>query len=324
MSVSRFESVLASPFGRFVAFKRACGADYVSGAKLLVQFDRFLIRQRTERVDRDVLLDFVASVSHLTPRAKDNLFCVVWQALDHARRHGEPMHDLPSRPSIKPQPPRRAYVLSDDEIGRLLRAALELRGGAALRPYTYSTLFALMRTTGLRLGEALALEVRDVEARDELLVVREGKFRKSRLLPITSSTLVGLQIYLEQRQRLRYPRSLDGPLFVLSRRGRPNLWTIESTFNRLVKRLGIRDRKGRRPRVHDLRHAFASHRVIAWHNERRDVNQLLSLLSTYMGHVNIASTQVYLQPSLQLLAAAGERFESLCAPRPRRRGKAGA
>jgi integrase len=81
-----------------------------------------------------------------------------------------------------------------------------------------------------------------------------------------------------------------------------------------VERAGVRDGAGRRPRVHDLRHTFAVRRVTAWHHEGRDVNHLLSLLSTYLGHVGIESTQVYLQPTAELLAAAATRFEAACAP----------
>jgi integrase len=214
-------------------------------------------------------------------------------------------------------------VLTETEIDRLLRAASQRRCRAhPLCPSTYTTLFGLLVTTGLRAGEAVALDVQDVDMSNELLEVRVGKFRKARLVPLARSTVAALQRYLRLRRRHGLAPRSDGPLFV-SRNGRRfSTRVCWNAFRKIVDRAGIRDRQGRRPRVHDLRHTFAVRRVVAWHREHGDVNQLLSLLSTYLGHVKVASTQVYLHPTLELLAAAGERFESHCAPRARR--KAGA
>jgi integrase len=265
-------------------------------------------------VDEALVGDFVASVNRLTPRGRDNIFCVVWQAIEHARRHEGPVSGIPCRPSVPRSAPRRPYVLTDAEIDQLLRVASQ-RAHAAhpLCPATYAGLFGLLLTTGLRVGEAVALDVQDLDVRNEVLMVRLGKFRKARLVPIASSTVAGLQSYLRRRRRHGHPPTGDGPLFVTATGRRFSIGKAWNAFRRLVDRAGLRDRAGRRPRVHDLRHTFAVRRVIAWHREGRDVNQLLSPLSTYLGHVGIKSTQVYLQPTAELLAVAGKRFEAACA-----------
>lgn len=312
-----FRSALAPSFRDFVALRKAGGARYDAQAWLLGKFDRFLAARRKRRVDASTLSEFVASVDYLATRTRENLFGVVWPALEHARRHGRPVAPLPHRPWLRHAPSRRPYVLTEEEIDRLLATPMQLswrHERDALCPHTWSTFFALLLATGIRLGEGVALDVGDFDRENNLLVVREGKFRKMRLVPLAPSTAEGLDAYLRRRARLHKSRRLHGPLFV-SLLG-PNRFGVQGAqyaFRKIVRVADLKDAAGRRPRIHDLRHTFAVRRVITWHRERRDVSQLLGLLSTYMGHVNILSTQVYLQPTLELLATAAQRFEAASA-----------
>lgn len=321
MTACGFSSALAPYFERFVALKRACGAEYARGAVLLRTFDRFLAASRKRRIDQAVISEFVASVDHLGVRTRISRFSVAWQALEHARRHGAPIINLPPRPRLR-APRTRPYVLTDDELDRFLRAAAD-PSWFGICPATYAAIFGLLAVTGMRIGEAVAIDVNDVDFENEVVLVRCGKFRKARLLPVANSTLAAIRNYLQERRRFGHSGSPDAPLFV-SRRGTRFLDAgVRTAFKHIVARAGI-GTEGRRPRVHDLRHTFAIRRVVAWHREGRDVNQLLRLLSTYLGHVGVRSTQVYLQPTLELLTTASDRFEFGCASAVSGRRKSGA
>ncbi len=315
-----FRSVLRSSFTEFVELRRACGASYSAQARLLRQFDAFLADLGARRVRPEHVQAYLASKAHLVSRSKVNVCTVVWQALEHARRHARPAAALPPRPTFLHEASREPYVLSEDEISRLLGAARRRR---MRRDHTsaaiYAALFGLLLVTGLRIGEALALEVQDVDLAEGLLRVRAGKFRKSRVLPLSRSTLAALEDLLTP-SRGRGRRPPGAPLFLSGRGTRLLHSAVTVAFRHAVVAANVQDRNGRRPRIHDLRHTFAVRTVVAWLAKRRDPAKLLALLATYMGHVGPSSTQVYLRSNHRLLAAAARRFESSCAPRRRVRG----
>src|SRR5262249_55639426 len=146
---------------------------------------------------------------------------------------------------------RTPHIYSANEIDRLIEAALRLRPKGGLRPLTYATLMALLSVTGLRISEALKLTVADVTG--DGLLIRETKFRKTRLVPLHDTAAAGLERYLAGRR----PRSQDDPVFI-DARGLPLRYiAVKETFDRLVGEAGIRWRTARRPRLHDLRHTFA-------------------------------------------------------------------
>jgi integrase/recombinase XerD len=311
-----FKSVLAPFLRDFVALRRACGSDFSGPEFCLGKFDRFLSSRKARAVDARVLRDFVASLGTLSGSYRTHIVGFLWGALEHAHRHGGPVREIPDRPQFKKQSPRKPYILSEVEVARLL-AATRLVGTwhprYAVTGPTQATLFGLLRATGIRISEALALNVCDLEREDRLLVIRAGKFKKARLVPLSSSTMNALTRYLDVRTRLGHTPVPDGSFFVSHFGSRLAYRSAHHAFSVLVRLAGISDAQGRRPRVHDLRHTFAVRAVIDWHEKGRDANRLLALLSTYMGHVDLASTTFYLQPSPELLLAAGRRFESACA-----------
>mgnify|MGYP001408018209 CR=1 FL=1 len=317
-----FRSILRLSFSEFVELKRACGADYTTQAKLLAQFDAFLADRGARRVGSEHVRAYLASKEHFVSRAKENMCTVVWQALEHARRHARPVDPLPHRPKFPRQASREPYVLSEDEISRLLRAASWRRMRRDhTSAETYAAFFGLLLVTGLRVGEALALEVQDLDVTEGLLKVRAGKFRKSRLVPLSRSALAGLTPLVTPPRGATRPAP-ERPLFLSGRGTRLLHSAVTVAFRRALVAASVQDRNGRRPRIHDLRHTFAVRTVVGWIKKRRDPTKLLALLATYMGHVGPSSTQVYLRGNHRLLAAAARRFESTCAPRRRQRGGA--
>ena len=216
-------------------------------------------------------------------------------------------------PKIIPQAPQFVpHIFSHEELRRLLDTTASccqsLR--SKLQPDTLRMLILLLYGAGLRISEALSLTLADVDLPARILTIRESKFYKTRLVPIGPPLTQALEAYISQRAK-EYPTQRDAALF-LTRRATPvTRHTAENVFRRLRIRAGvIHQGEGRyQPRLHDLRHAFAIHRLVSWYRQGADVQRLLPHLATYLGHVHIAGTQRYLTMTPELLQEAGQRFE---------------
>ncbi len=302
-----FSSWLAHYFDRFVEIKRAGGADYSSQRNLLLAFDLYVCEHAPNPpLLLDVLTRYLESLGRLSLRGRDNVVGVVWLALAHALRHGAPVETLPMRPPLPPsywreRPPR---LLSPAEVGTLLSAARQLPPVHSLRPVTTATLLGLLYAAGIRIGEALALDVGDVDHGDRILTVKKGKFGKSRALPLRASTVDALERYVRHPLRA-VGTEASAPLFVSRRRRRLSYSAVCSALTNACLLAGLSQPW---PRLHDFRHLFAVRRVAAWYAEGRDINSLLPALSTYLGHVSIDSTRRYLVANGLLLEQAAARF----------------
>ena len=180
-----------------------------------------------------------------------------------------------------------------------------------LQAATMRMLLLLLYGTGLRRGEALSLDLADVDLPERLITVRETKFYKTRLVP-TGSKLAGeLACYARQRRKLPLPEGEASAFFATRTGNRLTYQRLGHLFRRVRKLAGIaREPEARyQPRLHDLRHTAAVHRVIAWYRQGADVQRLLPQLATYLGHVDIAATQRYLTMTPELLEEAGRWFE---------------
>jgi len=215
-------------------------------------------------------------------------------------------------PKIVPKPPHFVpHIYSQDELQRLLDATACCESSRCkLQPYTCRMLILLLYAAGLRISEALSLRLTDMDLTAGILTIRESKFYKTRLVPMSPALNVTLGQYVAQRAK-DHPTPLDAALF-LTRTGTPVArHTAENVFSRLRVRAGVLRPDGSRyqPRLHDLRHAFAVHRFVSWYRQGADVQRLLPQLATYLGHVHIAATQRYLTLTPELLHEASRRFE---------------
>jgi integrase len=226
----------------------------------------------------------------------------------------EPETEVPEELVFGPEPGRVApHIFQEGEIVDLLAAARRLGPQGSIRPTTYETLFGLMASTGLRVSEAIHLRDTDVDLKRGILIIRRTKFAKSRQLPIHPSTVAALACYREPRAR-HVTGVADIP-FLISSRGRRLGQPLgdrqaHRVFNELRDRLGWVNRGGHAaPRLHDLRHTFAVRRLVLWHAEGADIDQMMLALSTYMGHAEIFYTYWYLTAVPELMALAGGKFE---------------
>ena len=225
-----------------------------------------------------------------------------------------PKTEVPALDLLPHRRPRQApYVYSTAEIEALQAAAQTLRH--PLRATTYVTLIGLLAVTGIRVGEAIALDDDDLDHRRAVLVIRTGKFRKPREVPVHRSTVRALARYMDERDR-RVRRRKTPSLLVSSVGKRLIYQNVHDTFLRLVYAAGLADRRPRRPRIHDLRHTFAIQAVLAWYRAGDDVEAKMPLLSTYLGHVGPSATYWYLSAVPELLQAATARLERAMRVRP--------
>ncbi len=234
----------------------------------------------------------------------------LWLQATDTRTQVPPHGALPAR-RRRPLP----HIYSDREIADLMGAAGKLRSAVGLRRATFQTLIGLLASTGLRPGEALALDVADVDLVGGIMAVRESKFGKSRFVPLEHSARAALAAYAELRDATRH--CPEGKAFLVTEHGsRLCACTTRLTFAKLCQTTGLRSRPtagrcGSGPRLQDFRHTFATRRLVEWYRAGLDVDRLMPRLATYLGHVRVAETYWYIQAVPELLRLATERMERI-------------
>ena len=271
----------------YLALRRATGFAMLNTEYLLKSFAAFAIERGQKHAHTQTAIDWAArgpSVAQRDARLKAVCRFVRHVQVEDARHELPPVNHFGARKAR-----RSPHIYSAAEINHLIEAALRLRPKGGLRSRTYATLIALLSATGLRISEALKLTVADV-TRDGLLI-RETKFRKTRLVPLHDTAVAGLQRYLARRR----PCSETDLVFV-DAGGLPLRYiAVKGTFDRLVGRTGIVPVAKRRPRLHDLRHTFAVRALQGSPADRSRSGAHMVALATYMGHVNICL--LYTSPS---------------------------
>jgi len=310
----RFGSWLGALMQDHVTLMKSLGYRYHVNEGMLLRFDRFL--QSHGELSNEPLTTLIEMWSQEDPTP--NRLREAWKArrlLSKAMHRidpsapilaqGAPLHQLVSRRERQP------YVYSDEEINRLLKAALSFPSPRApLRPLTLYTMLMLAYCAGLRLGEVVSLTLGDLQLQDGTIDIRETKFLKNRRLPLAPGVVADLKHYLTSRQKAGAPMSPSNGLFWNQQRGqsysRGSAWLL---LVQVLRRAGLKPARGRvGPRIHDLRHTMVGHRMRDWYKEGVNVESQLPYLATYLGHKNISSTLVYLSPNQEVLHAASERF----------------
>ena len=219
-------------------------------------------------------------------------------------RHEVPPADVFGAPGLRR---RKPHIYAPEEVARLLAAAARLGPATSLSASTYETLFGLLAATGMRISEALALQVADVTA--DGLLIRATKFQKSRLLPLHGTVRAALCRYLQLRARIA---SASDSLFVSVKHEPLPYDTVAGTFRRLARSLGLRGGAGEPgPRIHDFRHTFAVRSLEGCASDRQAITRHLLALSTYLGHARVADTYWYLEATPVLLREVAEAGETL-------------
>lgn len=309
----RFASSLAPRIEQFIALKRAMGRKYAKNEVALRRFDRFVASRpgpRPTTLSRALVEDWLIAGTHLHPKTKKKRVSLIRQLALHMAR-SDPSTYVPDRTSWPPRIPKfKAYIYTAEEYRAVLKAALDLPSPhSPLRPGAIYTLLLVLYTTGLRVGEVTRLGLSDVDLTARTFLVRDTKFFKSRLVPFSAELAEQLRRYLERRN-LVAPCAPDSPFFVNNLRHAFATGTVANAFKRLLAAAAVpRIPTARRPRLHDVRHTYACGRVLGWYREGADVAAKLPLLATYMGHVSVLSTEIYLNSTATIIQEASHRFE---------------
>jgi integrase len=294
----------------YLTRQRSLGMRFDSAGKILRHFSRTIGNPKIDEVTPEAVRDFLYGKGPLsaTWMLRYKILKGFYKfAVGRGYVGNSPL------PMVIPKlPPQQTpYVYSTEELRRLLESTSVLQTGHSPNaPAIYRTLLLLLYGSGMRIGEALGLTLKDVDLSGQAITVRDTKFFKTRLVPIGSKLTLELAAHIERRRLLPLLAGESSPLFT-TRDGRP--WSypvVISWFQQVRREAGIDCPTGepRPPRLHDIRHTAAVHRVVAWYRSGQDVQRLLPQLATYLGHVDIRATQRYLQMTPDLLQAASHRF----------------
>lgn len=230
-------------------------------------------------------------------------------AISRGYVHNSPMPKIvPKRPSYC-----LPYIYTREELRRIFKCALSYKNKNCgyFDPYMIRVVLILIYSMGLRLSEALSLTINDVNISQKIIMIRETKFYKTRIVPFGPQLAAVITEYMRWRKNQGSPQNKEAPFFIGSH-GKPlNTVIMDYIFRRIRISAEIkRDGKARnQPRIHDLRHTFAVHRLTSWYQKKMDVQKLLPVLSTYLGHTKLSATSIYLTMTKDLLHQAGMRFE---------------
>jgi len=306
---------LVEAIDSYVTLKRALGAVFAAETRILRQFARTLGDIPVDAIGRDATHAFCRGTGPPTRWWERKHYTLRdFFAYLVARGH---MSASPL-PELVPRVPRsfEPYIYSREELQRLLDATAILEDNRSpLQHKTFRTLLLTLYGAGLRPSEGLRLRCCDVDLDDRVLAIWDTKFFKSRLVPVGTALATALATYRSARKHLPMPAEERSAFFASRTGGVITLQRLEKVFVRLREHAGVQRPPGARwqPRLHDLRHAFAVHRLVAWYRDGADVQACLPLLSTYLGHFNVAGTQAYLTMTPELLAEASQRFERYAA-----------
>jgi len=302
--MSAFTKILAEKVENYIELRRSLGYSFKKQAATLRALARYVeSEQLSGPLTRDMALNFVLSIE-----GEAN-----GRAIRHGvlRRFGEYLAvydagtealDPRALPRSRAIPPPR--ILSDEELAALIAACRRLSPMAPHRGRTLTTLVGLLASSGLRSGEALRLDRADVDLISGVLSIKKTKFRKDRLVPVHATTLAALRLYARHRDGA-FPTPKDGAFFLSSRGVRLSATGLYRAFGTACKLAGLDIGQPLRP--HDLRHRFAVTRLAAWHREKADVQALLPLLATYLGHACYTDTAYYVTGTADLLGMAADR-----------------
>lgn len=304
-------SRLRRAVGEYLALRRALGFELHRTEWALRRFVDFAEQEGARWVTTDLALRWAKLAVHVQDPERSARLSVVRRFAEYLsaidpRTEVPPAKLLPSK--VRRPPP---YIYSDDELLELIRAARKLPSRTGLRAWTYATLLGLLAVTGMRHGEALALDRRDVDLDAGVLAIRRTKCRKARLVPVHATTRDQLVRYSRVRDRV-HPRPRTDAFLVSEKGLRLVQASVQHTFVVLSRQIGLRvpaRSHGHGPRLHDLRHRLAVTTLMRWYRAGDAVDAKLPVLATYLGHTKVSDTYWYLSAVPELVALAMTRLE---------------
>ncbi len=305
---------LSQELQRYLIIRRNLGYDLYTDERVLKRFVTFLESKNETHITTDLFLEWkhcFGKASQITwgrRLAMVRMFSSWLYSIDS--RHEIPPQSLISSHQIRKQP----FIYTDDQISSIIEAARLLPSSNGIRSITYPAFFGLVSVTGLRISEAIALNDRDVDLKNGIITVLNGKNGKDRILPVTECTKNQLKEYVRKRDRLL--GYTPDPFFISDKGIRLTDCPVRYNFALIGKMIGLRTEQpfhkhGVGPRIHDLRHTFAVKVMINWYKEGKNIDQEMLKLVNYLGHQKVTFTYWYIEAVPELLALASQRAENL-------------
>jgi len=293
-------SALAQFATEYLELRRGAGFKLEGADKVLTEFSAYA-EERGGRITVELAMEWATAMSGARRGVARRLSVI--RLFARYLQAVSPGHEVPTAGLVSARSSRAIpHLYADAEVTALMSAARMLE--PALRGATTETVIGLLATTGMRIGEVLALDDTDIDGDRSLLIIRLAKFDQERLVPLSPSTLAALRRYQERRRDL-CPAPSTGALLVNKRGRRLGYSAFRMAFKELSARTGLPDGA----RIHDLRHSFAVATLLEWYRQGLDVGALMPRLSVYLGHIDPAATYWYLTGSPELMALIAQRLE---------------
>jgi integrase/recombinase XerD len=299
--------MLTTHVERYLSLRQSLGFKLSTPSRHLRAFARFAVQRGETHIRNATAVDWAMEAP--TPGARRSRLRDV-QHFARFLQSEDPVHEIPSL-NLFYLPRRRSlpYIYSTDELARIVETTSRLRQTYPLRRETYATLLGLIAATGIRISEVLNLKLSDVLV-DGILRIERTKFAKSRLIPLHPSVIDALDRYMRLRRKLAVT---DDHLFLSARKKRIDPSTVYLAFRLVLRLADITPERTRPPRIHDMRHSFATRALQECMTRSPDVAHHFVALSTYLGHADIASTYWYLEATAELMSDISTLAEALVA-----------
>jgi integrase len=304
-----FQSVFAERLSAYIQLRQVLGFRSGEQAYFLKAFDRRLFeKNHTGPLTQELALEFACANAKTSTN-----YCVSrYQAVRHFSEYlatFDPRTPFLDPKALKPSKARTPrHIYTDEELQKILTEARNVSRNNPLWGLTLHTMIGLAASTGLRISEVIRLDREDVDLKTGVLNVQCSKFNKSRLVPLHKTTLEVVRNYAVARDAA-FPNCKAVAFFVNTRQKRCVRNTVQQLFAGIACRIGLRGPKGRGPTFHDLRHRFATERLVLWYEAGVDVQAMLPALATYMGHTHYSDTAYYLTATVKLMSLASERYQ---------------
>jgi integrase/recombinase XerD len=312
MTPAQFGTTLDLTIDQYLQRQRSLGRGYANEERVIDSLRRFIVHAGASDLDQEIFKEWCKSHEQLTANVRRQRQRIVRNFCLY-RQRTEPNCFVPDRNNFpRPCPHALPVIFGPAEVARMLAVAKTLAptAGSPLRAAVMRLAVVILYTAGLRRGELLRLTLADVDAQAGVLRIRESKFRKSRLVPLSRDAHRELRGYLRKRLAHPFSSSPISPLLCNCSRGlRGYTGTgLRDAIQSLFQAASVRSSDGRTPRVHDFRHSFAIQSLLRWYRQGADVQSNLPKLAMYMGHVSIVSTAYYLRWFPELAEVASQRF----------------
>lgn len=301
-------SVYGDRLTAYVELKRALGYQFEEQGVHLQAFDDYALRCGfTQPLTQEQVVAFASDDAASSPHKRARRYRAVRGFCEYLATFDSDVPRLD--PKAVPQPRRSVkHIITDEELTRLLHKARHISALFPVRGVTLHAMIGLAASTGLRIGEVVRLDRVDVDLDTGTLLIRQTKFHKDRYVPAHASTLEVLRSYAAVRDSA-FPGCRDPAFFITQWQRRFSKNTLQQAFCKVARQAGLRRPTGRGMSFHSLRHRFAVKRLVAWYQAGNDVQAMLPVLATYMGHVHFRDTAYYLTATAELLQCAAERYQ---------------